>query len=83
MPYTLPVRHSPRQCATLRDDDPAGETYWKIEHGIRFTGMPSYAGTLGEEQIWHIAYFLKNGTETGTVKMPAAAEKAWMSPHGD
>jgi mono/diheme cytochrome c family protein len=65
------------------DDDPAGETYWKIEHGIRFTGMPSYAGTLSEEQIWQIAYFLKNGTETGTVKMPAAAEKAWMSPHGD
>ena len=25
------------------DDDPAGRTYWKIEHGIRWTAMPAYA----------------------------------------
>ena len=23
------------------EDDPEGETYWKIKHGIRLTGMPS------------------------------------------
>lgn len=61
------------------DDDPAGETYWKIEHGIRFTGMPAYGGSLSEEQIWHIAYFLKNGTEN----LPPAAAKLWNQPHGD
>ncbi len=60
------------------DDDPAGETYWKIEHGVRFTGMPAFVGMLTEEQIWQIAYFLKNGTD----KLPPAAEKLWMSPHG-
>jgi thiosulfate dehydrogenase len=65
------------------DDDPTGETYWKIEHGIRFTGMPAFGATLSEEQIWQIAYFLKNGTKTGTVHLPAAADKLWMSPHGD
>jgi len=61
------------------DDDPAGETYWKIEHGIRFTGMPSFKKTLTEEQIWQIAYFLKNGTDN----LPAAAAAIWNHPHGD
>ena len=61
------------------DDDPAGETYWKIEHGIRFTGMPSFKDSLTEEQIWQIAYFLKNGTD----KLPQAADAIWHQPHGD
>jgi thiosulfate dehydrogenase len=61
------------------DDDPAGETYWKIEHGIRFTGMPAFKGNLTEEQIWQITYFLKNGTE----KLPSEAEALWHKPHGD
>jgi len=61
------------------DDDPAGETYWKIEHGIRFTGMPAFVGLLTEEQIWQIAYFLKHGTD----RLPAAAAKVWNTPHDD
>jgi mono/diheme cytochrome c family protein len=61
------------------DDDPAGETYWKIEHGIRFTGMPSFKGTLTEEQIWQIAYFLKRGS----ADLPPAADAVWHQPHGD
>ena len=55
------------------DDDPEGETYWKIEHGIRFTAMPSYKGSLTEEQIWDIAYFLKNLPD----HLPAAAQAEW------
>ena len=61
------------------DDDPEGETYWKIEHGIRFTGMPSYGGLLGEKQIWQITYFLKRGMD----KLPPAAAAIWSRPHGD
>jgi mono/diheme cytochrome c family protein len=61
------------------DDDPDGETYWKIEHGIRFTGMPSFKGALSEEQIWQIAYFLKRGT----ADLPPAAARMWNGPHGD
>ena len=55
------------------DDDPAGETYWKIEHGIRFTGMPSYAGALTEQQIWQITYFLGVPSD----KLPAPAAAIW------
>jgi mono/diheme cytochrome c family protein len=61
------------------DDDPTGETYWKIEHGIRFTGMPSFKGTLTEEQIWQIAYVLKHGSKD----LPAAAAASWNASHGD
>lgn len=61
------------------DDDPEGDTYWKIEHGIRFTGMPSFAGSLTEEQIWQITYFLKRGTDN----LPAAADAIWNGTHGD
>jgi thiosulfate dehydrogenase len=39
-------------------DDPPGETYWKIAHGIRLTGMPAFAGTLSERQIWQISFLL-------------------------
>src|SRR6266850_5898537 len=27
-------------------DDVAGETYWKVVHGIRLTGMPGFRGSL-------------------------------------
>lgn len=61
------------------DDDPAGETYWKIEHGIRFTGMPAFGGLLTEEQIWQIAAFLEH--QPADLSPPAAA--VWNQPHGD
>jgi mono/diheme cytochrome c family protein len=61
------------------DDDPEGETYWKIEHGYRFTAMPAFKGLLTEGQIWQIAYFLKRGTD----KLPPEAAKIWNQPHGD
>jgi mono/diheme cytochrome c family protein len=58
------------------DDDPEGETYWKIEHGIRFTAMPSYKGTLTEEQIWQITYFMKNLPD----HLPPEAQAEWKKP---
>lgn len=60
-------------------DDPTGETYYKIEHGIRFTGMPAFKDNLPEETIWQIAYFLNHGTKD----LPAAADAQWHQPHGD
>ncbi len=35
-------------------DDPVGETYWKIENGIRLTGMPGFRETLSDEQMWEV-----------------------------
>jgi len=43
---------SPPQLATDGvEDDPEGYSFWKISHGIRWTGMPSWKGALTDEQI--------------------------------
>ncbi|MDQ2991462.1 MAG: cytochrome c [Candidatus Eremiobacteraeota bacterium] len=54
--------------------DPVEVTYWKITHGIRLTGMPSFAGTLDDTARWQIALFLKNKNQ-----LPAAADKIWKA----
>jgi thiosulfate dehydrogenase len=41
------------------EDDPEGVSFWKITHGIRWTGMPSWKGSLTDQQIWTLALFLK------------------------
>jgi mono/diheme cytochrome c family protein len=58
------------------DDDPEGVTYWKIEHGIRFTGMPAYSPALDERSIWALTYFLKRVPKD----LPAAANAIWEDP---
>lgn len=63
----------PPQLATHGvEDDPEGVSFWKIQHGIRWTGMPSWKGTLNDQQIWTLALFLKHMD-----KLPPAAEQAW------
>ena len=55
------------------EDDPEGFSYWRIKHGVRLTGMPSWAATLSDQQIWTLALFLKHMD-----KLPPAAQAAWM-----
>ncbi|MGA8535466.1 MAG: cytochrome c [Candidatus Tumulicola sp.] len=54
------------------EDDPDGMTYWKVTHGIRFTGMPAFAASLTDEQRWQLALFLKNMD-----KLPARRQLEW------
>ncbi len=39
-------------------DDPAGVTYWKVQNGIRLSGMPSFKSVLTDEQIWNLSALL-------------------------
>jgi len=55
------------------EDDSEGVTYWKLEHGIRWTGMPSWRDVLSPQQMWTLALFLKHMD-----KLPPAAEQAWQ-----
>jgi len=55
------------------EDDPEGVSFWKIKHGIRWTGMPSWKATLSDQQIWTLALVLKHMN-----KFPPAAEQAWQ-----
>jgi len=55
------------------EDDPPNYTFWKLKHGIRWTAMPSWKGTLSVQQMWTLALFLKHMN-----KLPPVAEKAWQ-----
>lgn len=67
-------QHAPQLGKHGVTDDEEGETYWKIDHGIRMTGMPSYRATLSEKQMWQITLFLKHMNE-----LTPGAEKAWKA----
>src|SRR5271168_5037835 len=41
-------------------DDEAWESYWKVENGIRMTGMPGFKDQLNETQIWQVSVLVKN-----------------------
>jgi mono/diheme cytochrome c family protein len=54
------------------EDDPEGHTYWKIYHGIRMTGMPSFGHAFTQTQIWQVTLFLKN-----MESLTPEAQKVW------
>lgn len=56
------------------EDDPEGWTFWKIKHGIRWSGMPAWKDVLNDQQIWTLALFLKHMD-----KLPPAAQAAWQA----
>ena len=41
-------------------DDPPGETFWKVDNGIRLSGMPSYRKVLNPTQEWQVSLLLAN-----------------------
>jgi len=67
-------QHAPQLAEHGVTDDEEGETYWKIYHGIRMTGMPSYRAALSETQMWQITLFLKHMDS-----LTPRAEKAWKA----
>lgn len=47
----------------VSDEEP-GEIYAKIADGSRSNGMPAFAGTLSDTEIWQVTLLIKNaGTE--------------------
>jgi mono/diheme cytochrome c family protein len=55
-------------------DDDAWESYWKVENGIRMSGMPGFKDRLTEPQIWQVAVLVKNADKiTEPVKKELAA----------
>jgi thiosulfate dehydrogenase len=35
-------------------DDPEGETFWKVTHGIRLSGMPGFVNILSDTERWEL-----------------------------
>jgi thiosulfate dehydrogenase len=44
-------------------DDPQGETYWKVTHGIRLSGMPSFANLMSDTERWQVAMVVAHADE--------------------
>jgi len=73
-PVAKGLNPSPPQMATDGvEDDPEGVTFWKVKHGIRWSGMPAWKDTLNDQQAWTLALFLKHMD-----KLPPAAQDAWQ-----
>jgi thiosulfate dehydrogenase len=58
-------------------DDPPGETFWKVQNGIRLSGMPAFRGSLSTAQIWQVSLMLANADKlspsvTQQLTVPAA-----------
>ena len=51
-------------------DDDAWESYWKVENGIRLSGMPGFKDRLTEKQIWQVAVLVRNAD-----KIPESVKK--------
>lgn len=52
-----PQFFAPRDARTIAAEAP-GELYWKTAHGSRRSGMPAYARTLTDTQLWQLALLL-------------------------
>ena len=58
----------------VTDDEP-GETYWKVVHGIRLTGMPGFRGSLTDTQAWQVSLLLAHAD-----KLPDTVKAQLTSP---
>ncbi|HEY5258380.1 MAG TPA: cytochrome c [Candidatus Baltobacteraceae bacterium] len=67
-------QHAPSLGRRGITDDPEGDTYWMVTHGVRLTGMPSFSKTLDDTQRWQIATFLKHFDE-----LTPGAQAAWKN----
>ena len=55
-------------------DDPVGSIYWKVNNGIRMTGMPSFNKSLSPTEMWQVSLLLNRAD-----KLPDQA-KAALNP---
>ena len=38
----------------MMTEDPEGETFWKLTHGIRLSGMPGFQNALSDTERWQL-----------------------------
>ncbi len=58
-------------------DDPEWHIFYTIRTGIRYTGMPAWDKSLGEQDIWKITMFLSH-----MEKLPPAVQEHWKTSFG-
>ena len=58
--------------ADMMTEDPEGETFWKVTHGIRLSGMPGFGSTLSDTERWQVTMLVKHADQ-----IPPAAQAAF------
>jgi mono/diheme cytochrome c family protein len=58
-------------------DDPEWHLFYTIRTGVRYTGMPAWDKSLGEQDIWKITTFLSH-----LDKLPPGAQEFWKTNFG-
>ena len=57
-------------------DDEVGETYWKVDNGIRLTGMPSYQKVMSSQEMWQVAWLVKSADKPLSTQVQAILKGA-------
>jgi hypothetical protein len=57
----------------VTDDEP-DETYWKVVHRVRLTGMPGFRSSLTDSQSWQTSLLLANCGQVAGFRQGAARE---------
>ena len=61
-------------------DDEAWETYWKVNGGIRMSGMPGFHDRLSDTQMWQVSVLLKNADKISPAVKAELAVTAAPAP---
>jgi mono/diheme cytochrome c family protein len=67
----------PPELVSHPPDDPEWHIFYTIRTGIRYTGMPAWDKSLGEQDIWKITMFLSH-----MEKLPPAVQEYWKTSFG-
>jgi thiosulfate dehydrogenase len=68
-------KHPKGNVVGVSDDEP-GETFWKVENGIRLTGMPAFNHVLSDTEMWQVTLLLKNADQ----QLPDPVTKILKTP---
>jgi mono/diheme cytochrome c family protein len=68
-------KHDKSAVVGVSDDEP-GETYWKVENGIRLSGMPAFRHVLSATQMWQVSLLLANADKD----LPDPVKKILTAP---
>lgn len=44
-------------------DDPVSESYWKVENGVRLSGMPAFKNKFNNTQVWQVSLLVAHANE--------------------
>ena len=50
-------------------------TYWKVENGLRLTGMPGFKQTLSPEQVWQVTLLVSRADKLPSAALAALTEE--------